>query len=71
MVYYRGTAAEPNASADATCSPAHVGICILTNDFEFLNHVDVRDHDVCRSADIGVDDTVEEVELGAVLLAVK
>src|SRR5262249_17059907 len=43
----------------------------MAHNFEFLDQVDVWNDDVRRSADVGVDDAVEEVKLGAILLTVK
>ena len=44
---------------------------VLAYHFEFLNEIDVRNHDVCRPANVGVYDSIEEVELRPVLLSVE
>ena len=44
---------------------------VLADYLEFLHQVDVRDHDVCRAANVGIDDSVKEVELRPVLLAME
>src|ERR1051325_3866791 len=43
----------------------------MTHYFEFLNQVDVRNDDVRRTAHVGIDDAVKEVEFRSVFLSVK
>src|SRR5262249_38003199 len=56
---------------DAAGRTAIVSLGIVTDDLEFLNEVDVRNHDVRRASNIGVYDSVVIVELRAVLLPVE
>src|SRR6185312_3676537 len=46
-------------------------LCIVTGYYELLNQVDVGNHYVRRAPNICVNDSVEEIQLRAVLLPVK
>src|SRR5262249_48055044 len=43
----------------------------VPDDLEFLNRIDVRNHNVGRTTNIGVDDSVKEIELRTVLLTME
>src|SRR5262249_48372383 len=56
---------------DAARRAAELGFGVMTDDLELRHQINVRDHDICRPADVGVNDAVEEVELRTVLLAME
>src|SRR5438132_535991 len=52
----------------ATHGAAKLGLGILPDHLEFLDQIDVRDHDVGRPTDVGVNDSVKEIELRTIFL---
>ena len=56
---------------DATHCAAELSLGVLAHDLEFLDQIDVRDHDVGRSTNVGVDDPVKEIELRTIFLAME
>ena len=50
---------------------AKLSLGIVAHDLELLDEIDVGNHNVGRTADIGVDNSIVIVELGAVLLPMK
>src|SRR5207245_10514171 len=44
---------------------------IMSNDLELLDQIVVGDHNVCRSADVRVNDTVIKIELRSIRLTVE
>ena len=42
---------------------AEFGFGIVRNNLELLHQVNIRQDDICRAADIGIDDAVKEIKL--------
>ena len=60
-----------NQVHNSAAGAAELSLCIVPDDFEFLYQIEIWDHDVCRPANVGVDDPVEEVQFGSVVLAME
>ena len=50
---------------------AKFGLGILPDHLEFLDQIDVWDHDIGRPTNVGIDDAVKEIELRTIFLAME
>ena len=56
---------------DATCCATKFSFGVVPNHLELLDQINVRNHNICWSAYVCIDDAVKKVELRAVLLSVE
>src|SRR5262249_6304381 len=47
---------------------SELGFSVVPDDLEFLNEIDVRQHDIRRTTNVGIDDSVKEIKFRAILL---
>src|SRR6266568_5376859 len=50
---------------------AKLSLCILPDHLEFLDQIDVRNHNVGRSTNVRVNDPVKEIKLRTIFLAME
>ena len=74
---FEGRAVERTSSGcryhvhHTACRAAKLRFGVVSNDFELLDQIDVRDDNICRPAHVCVDYAVKKVELRAVLLSME